>query len=315
MPKSRIYAHEKCPRRLQQRYTDDVARIVWRYKLASETTHLPARSDIEEFQVFSASLNEPAEDDLTEDVLRCIDRAIRFSIILEVVAADRPRVVAVFNRSSDADSVKWAVGDDFMSAWLPKDDGVPLPVSLVDGPMERFATILEEEYNAHRDEVLTLFDSKEATYLKGITASKTHDGYFSIAKNKRMVDPSVAKRGESAAKTTEPVGTAIHIVPDHYATHGTPAVERWLAGHPEYSLHFTPTSAGRLNRVGRVFAGLTQNQLRRGVFTSVETREKTALDYIDGRNEDAKPCVWTADANAILGRVAKNRAAISRSGH
>lgn len=116
-------------------------------------------------------------------------------------------------------------------------------------------------------------------------------------------------------KATEPAGTAIHIVLDNYATHKTPAVKRRLARHPEYHLHFTPTSASWLNQVERVFADLTEKQLRRGVFTSVASLEKTALDYIDARNEDAKPFVWTADANTILGRVAKNRAAISRSGH
>jgi transposase len=120
---------------------------------------------------------------------------------------------------------------------------------------------------------------------------------------------------DEVVKATEPRGTAIHIVLDNYATHKTPAVQRWLARHPEYQLHFTPTSASWLNQVERVFADLTQKQLRRGVFTSVAALEKTALDYIDARNEDAKPFVWTADANTILGRVAKNRALISKSGH
>lgn len=114
---------------------------------------------------------------------------------------------------------------------------------------------------------------------------------------------------------TEPEGTAVHIVLDNYATHKTPAVKRWLARHPEDHLHFTPTSASWLNQVERVFADLTQKQLRRGVFTSVATLERVALDYIGARNDDAKPFAWTADAATILGRVAKNRAAISSSGH
>jgi len=120
---------------------------------------------------------------------------------------------------------------------------------------------------------------------------------------------------DEVVKATEPDGTAVHIVLDNYATHKTPAVQRWLARHPEYQLHFTPTSASWLNQVERVFADLTQKQLRRGVFTSVAALEKAATDYIDARNDDAKPFVWTADANTILGRVAKNRATISRSGH
>lgn len=120
---------------------------------------------------------------------------------------------------------------------------------------------------------------------------------------------------EDVVRATEPAGTAVHLVLDNYATHKTPAVRRWLARHPGYQLHFTPTSASWLNQVERVFADLTAKQLRRGVFTSVASLEKAALDYIDARNEDAKPFAWTADANTILGRVARNRAAISKSGH
>lgn len=120
---------------------------------------------------------------------------------------------------------------------------------------------------------------------------------------------------DDVVNATEPAGTAIHIVLDNYATHKTPAVQRWLERHPDYHLHFTPTSASWLNQVERVFADLTEKQLRRGVFTSVAKLEKAALDYIDARNDDAKPFVWTADADTILGRVDKHRAAISKSGH
>jgi transposase len=114
---------------------------------------------------------------------------------------------------------------------------------------------------------------------------------------------------------TEPAGTSVHLVLDNYATHKTPAVKRWLKRHPQYHLHFTPTSASWLNQVERVFADLTAKQLRRGVFTSVASLETTALRYLDSRNDDAKPFVWTADANTILGRVAKHHATISKSGH
>lgn len=120
---------------------------------------------------------------------------------------------------------------------------------------------------------------------------------------------------DEVVKATEPDGTAVHIVLDNYATHKTPAVQRWLKRHPEYRLHFTPTSASWLNQVERVFADLTEKQLRRGVFTSVASLEKAALAYLDARNENAKPFSWTADANTILGRVAKNRAASFGSRH
>lgn len=120
---------------------------------------------------------------------------------------------------------------------------------------------------------------------------------------------------DEVVKATEPEGTAVHLVLDNYATHKTPAVQRWLKRHPEYRLHFTPTSASWLNQVERVFADLTEKQLRRGVFTSVASLEKAALAYLDARNENAAPFTWTADARTILGRVARNHATISKSGH
>jgi transposase len=120
---------------------------------------------------------------------------------------------------------------------------------------------------------------------------------------------------DEVVKATEPPGTQVHIVLDNYATHKTPAVKRWLGRRPEYHLHFTPTSASWLNQVERVFADLTTKQLRRGVFKSVAALERAARAYLDARNEDAKPFVWTADADTILGRVDRNPAAISKSGH
>lgn len=83
---------------------------------------------------------------------------------------------------------------------------------------------------------------------------------------------------DEVVKATEPEGTVVHIVLDNYATHKTTAVKRGLARRPDYHLHFTPTSASWLNKVERVFADLTQKQLRRGVFTSVAKLERAALD-------------------------------------
>lgn len=122
---------------------------------------------------------------------------------------------------------------------------------------------------------------------------------------------------DDVVRATTPRNTKVHVILDNYATHKTPAVERWLKKHPRYRFHFTPTSASWINQVERVFADLTEKQLRRGVFKSVEALEKAALDYIAARNDDAKPFTWTADAETILSRVARRRqlAASSMSGH
>lgn len=68
-----------------------------------------------------------------------------------------------------------------------------------------YAKIFEEEYVKLRDDALTLFSSTAyAKYLKGIDVTKTHNGYFSIdKKSKRLIDPSVAARGEFAGQTDD----------------------------------------------------------------------------------------------------------------
>ncbi len=61
-----------------------------------------------------------------------------------------------------------------------------------------YARIFEEEYNLYLNEMLDLDETPYVKYLKGITAEKTHSGYFSIdKKTKRDVDPSIAKTGEN----------------------------------------------------------------------------------------------------------------------
>lgn len=107
----------------------------------------------------------------------------------------------------------------------------------------------------------------------------------------------------------------IHIILDNYGTHKTPSVKRWFERHPEYHLHFTPTSGSWLNQVERFFAEITRKQIRRGVFRSVAALEKAIMEYLAAHNEAPKPFVWTAGADLILERVKKACERISNSGH
>ena len=66
-----------------------------------------------------------------------------------------------------------------------------------------------------------------------------------------------------------PKGKTLHLICDNYATHKHPNVQAWLAKHPRFNIHFTPTSASWLNMVERFFRDISENRLRRGVFTSV----------------------------------------------
>jgi len=98
-----------------------------------------------------------------------------------------------------------------------------------------------------------------------------------------------------------PKGLAVHLILDNYATHKHVNVARWLAKNPRFHLHFTPTSSSWLNLVERWFRDLSDKALRRGVFHSVPDLITTIEDYLKASNNDPKPFIWTASADAILG--------------
>ena len=107
----------------------------------------------------------------------------------------------------------------------------------------------------------------------------------------------------------------IHLVMDNYAAHKRVEIRDWLAANPRIHVHFTPTSASWLNLVERLFAEVTERCIRRGSHTAVRVLEKAMLAYLDQRNRDPKPFVWTADADLILGKVERFCKRISDSGH
>ena len=69
---------------------------------------------------------------------------------------------------------------------------------------------------------------------------------------------------------------AVHLVLDNCSTHKTPAIRTWLAAHPRFVVHFTPTSSSWLNLVERWFAELTTKKLRRGTHRSVRHSTPTS---------------------------------------
>ena len=108
-----------------------------------------------------------------------------------------------------------------------------------------------------------------------------------------------------------PKGKTLHLIADNYATHKHPVVQEWLAKHPRFNMHFTPTSASWLNMVERFFRDISENRLRRGVFTSVPELT-TAIDgYIAHHNVKPKPFVWTKSARDILQKVIRANSRLS----
>ncbi len=102
----------------------------------------------------------------------------------------------------------------------------------------------------------------------------------------------------------------IHLIADNYATHKHAKVTAWLARHKRFHMHFTPTSASWINLVERFFGLITEDRIRRGVFTSVDELVAAIEQYLECHNVDPKPFTWTASAATILQKVARGRQAL-----
>jgi transposase len=102
-----------------------------------------------------------------------------------------------------------------------------------------------------------------------------------------------------------PKETPLHLIVDNYGTHNQPRVKEWLAKHPRFTLHFTPTSSSWLNLVERWFRELTEKSIRRGNFESVPGLIASIEEYLQASNADPKPFVWQASVESILAKVAR----------
>jgi transposase len=95
-------------------------------------------------------------------------------------------------------------------------------------------------------------------------------------------------------------GKEIHLIMDNYSAHKHAAVGQWLAEHPRFHIHWTPTSGSWLNAVERLFSDVTQNCLRCRSVDSVAALEQAISGFLDRRNENPKPLRWKATAVEIL---------------
>jgi transposase len=110
-----------------------------------------------------------------------------------------------------------------------------------------------------------------------------------------------------------PDGLNLHLVADNCATHKHPKVQAWLARHPRFKMHFTPTSSSWLNLVERFFADLTGDVIRAGSFASVNQLVSDIKAYLAQRNASPKPSIWRAQGAEILAKIKRARAALNQA--
>lgn len=115
--------------------------------------------------------------------------------------------------------------------------------------------------------------------------------------------------------TNVPEDLDIHLVVDNYSTHKHPRVKRWLAVHPRYHVHFTPTYSSWLNQVEIWFNRITQQAIRRGTFRSVKELVAKIDQFVQNYNANTNPFVWTATADSILDKIKRLCQVISETQH
>jgi transposase len=112
-----------------------------------------------------------------------------------------------------------------------------------------------------------------------------------------------------------PATLDVHLIMDNYGTHKTPKIKSWLARHPRFQVHFTPTSASWLNQIERWFALLSEKQIKRGTHRSTLELEQAIRKYLSIYNTKPTPFMWTKTADEILASLARFCKRISDSGH
>ncbi|MFC7388474.1 IS630 family transposase, partial [Sphaerisporangium rhizosphaerae] len=186
-------------------------------------------------------------------------------------------------------------------------------VGLYHNPPERAVVLCVDE----KSQIQALDRSQPVLpMMPGMPERRTHDyvrnGITSLFAAFNIADGSVIgelHRQHRAAEFKKflvtidkrvPAELDVHLICDNYGTHKTPQIKAWLARHPRFHMHFTPTGSSWINQVERWFGHLTDQLIRRGVHKSVQSLEKDIRAWIAHWNQNPKPFVWTKTAEEIL---------------
>jgi len=129
VPKTKFYEQANVSAKTRGKFVADIQRITWAYKLADATIHLRGNVAVPEIEVF---LVDAKDDDVSDDVLAAIDKAVQFPIIFEVNRGTgeqaSTRMVASYKQLGGA---KPRISAYFSTEWQAADARrTPLPPAL-----------------------------------------------------------------------------------------------------------------------------------------------------------------------------------------
>lgn len=201
-------------------------------------------------------------------------------------------------------------------------------VGLYHNPPERAVVLCVDE----KSQVQALDRSQPVLpMMPGMPERRTHDYYrhgitslfaaFNIADGTVISELHRQHRAAEFKKflitidKSVPAELDVHLVCDNYGTHKTRAIKTWLAKHPRFHMHFTPTGSSWINQVERWFGFLTDQKIRRGSHKSVQALEADIRSWIADWNTHPRPFIWTKTAEEILESLARFCRRISGAGH
>ena len=164
-------------------------------------------------------------------------------------------------------------------------------------------------------------------YAEGYTHDYTRHGTTTLFAALDVASGKIISRCKPGHRHTEfiaflrqidantPPGLDLHVIVDNYATHKHPKVKVWLARHPRFHFHFTPTYSSWLNQVEIFFGIITKQAIRRGSFASVKDLIKKIDAFVEAYNQTAKPFAWTATAESIFLKLERLLSRISGTQH
>ncbi|WP_433221255.1 IS630 family transposase [Dactylosporangium sp. CS-047395] len=201
-------------------------------------------------------------------------------------------------------------------------------VGLYHNPPERAVVLCVDE----KSQIQALERSQPVLpMMPGMPERRTHDyhrnGITSLFAAFNIADGTVIselhrqhraaefKKFLTTINKTVPADLDVHLVCDNYGTHKTPQIRAWLARHPRFHMHFTPTGSSWINQVERWFGFLTEQKIRRGTHKSVQSLEADIRSWITDWNSNPRPFIWTKTAEEILESLARFCRRISDAGH
>jgi type III restriction enzyme len=101
-----------------------------------------------------------------------------------------------------------------------------------------YAQMFEEEYKLKLEEVIAHAPSAYSEFLKAIPVEGTHNGYFSMDKNRKLVNPKVKARGENAGEAEDDVDAYDLILKDKKALLEFPRAEHGVEDRAKRQVRF-----------------------------------------------------------------------------